>query len=311
MVELVDTYVRGAYAERRGGSSPPLGTNQKFLTMKTRNLFLISAVIFIALLFIIPRSFIPTELGNTILTVVAFLFGIIAGFYIVVTTTDYNSVKSILATETAGWISLHQNVLIYDKKIAEKLALLIDAYIRRAFDFEIIDYAKSTNDEFEPIKELVRELSFKEKLSPIYEKIRNIMDDEIITSRQQLTVLGAKTLSVFQWAILLALASIFTFSLYGLRTGELFFDIVTVAISSSIILVLLLIRDLDLYIWNEKTFGYDIFENVLKSIGELPYYPTESIEQGRVQPHDKEYRIGTYINFPKSIDRKIEVKRTG
>jgi hypothetical protein len=282
---------------------------ENFLIMNTKYAFLISVVIFVILLFVIPRSFIPTELGNTILTVVAFLFGIISGFYIVVTITDYNSVKNILATETAGWISLHQNILIYDKQVADKLASLIDKYILRALDFEIIDYAKSTNDEFESIKELVRELPLKENLSPVYEKIRNVMDD-IIISRQQLTVLGARTLSVFQWTTLFALASIFNFSLYGLRTGELFFDVITVAISSSIVLVLLLIRDLDLYIWNEKTFGYDIFENVLKSIGQLPYYPAESIKQKRVQPHDKEYRIGTYVNFPKSIDRKIEIQRT-
>jgi len=217
--------------------------------MNTKYVFLISVVIFVILLFVIPRSFVPTGLGNTILTVVAFLFGIISGFYIVVTTTDYNSVKNILATETAGWISLHQNILIYDKQVADKLASLIDKYILRAFDFEIIDYAKSTNDEFESIKELVRELPLKENLSSVYEKIRNVMDD-IIISGQQLTVLGARTLSVFQWTILFALASIFTFSLYGLRTGELFFDVVTVAISSSIVLVLLLVRDLDLYIWN-------------------------------------------------------------
>ena len=277
--------------------------------MNTRNIFLISLVIFIALLFVIPGSFIPTELGNTILTVVAFLFGIIAGFYIVVTTTDYNSLKSILAMETAGWISLHQNVLIYDKEVADKLTSLVDEYIRRAFDFEIIDYAKSTDKEFEAIKKLIRELPLKENLLSVYEKIRDTMDNIIVT-RQQLTVLGARTLSLFQWTVLFALAIIFVLSLYGLRTGELFFDVVTVAISSSIVLVLLLIRDLDLYIWNEKTFGYDIFENVLKSIGQLPYYQAESIEQKRVQPHDKEYRIGTYVNFPKSIERKVEIQRT-
>lgn len=276
--------------------------------MNTKSIFFISTIIFIALLFVIPGSFIPTELGNTILTVVAFLFGIIAGFYIVVTTTDYNSVKNILATETAGWISLHQNVLIYDKQVADKLSSLIDMYVRHTFDFEIIDYVKSTNNEFEVIKKLIRELPLKENLSSIYEKIRDIMDN-VIVSRQQLTVLGGKTLSLFQWAILLALAIIFIFSLYGLRTGELFFDVVTVAISSSIVLVLLLIRDLDLYIWNEKTFGYDIFENVLKSIGQLPYYPAESLKAGRVHPSEKEYRIGTYIDFPKSIDRKIEIKK--
>lgn len=276
--------------------------------MNAKNVFLISIVAFVILLFIVPHSFISTELGNTILTVVAFLFGIISGFYIVVTTTDYNSVKNILATETAGWISLHQNVLIYDKQSAENLSSLIDEYVRRAFDFEIIDYAKSTHHEFEAIKGLVRELPMKENMSSVYEKIRNIMDDVII-SRQQLTVLGARTLSLFQWTILFSLAMIFAFSLYGLRTGELFFDIVTVAISGSIVLVLFLIRELDLYVWNEKTFSYDIFENVLESIGQLPYYPAESIQQKRVQPHNKEYRIGTYVDFPNSTDRKVEIQR--
>src|SRR3989338_9756438 len=251
--------------------------------MSTRNIFLISLAVFIGLLFFTPHSFISTELGNTILTVVAFLFGIIAGFYIVVTTTDYNSLKNILASETAGWISLYENVLIYDKQSTLKLSSLIDEYMRRAFDFEIIDYARSTHTEFETVKTFVRELPWKENLSSAHEKIRDNMD-VIITARQQLTVLGIRTLSTFQWNILWALAALFIFSLYGLRTGELFFDIVTVVISSAVIVILRLIHDIDLYIWNEKTFGFDIFQNVFKSIGQLPYYPGESVSEGRVHP---------------------------
>lgn len=276
---------------------------------KTQSIFFISLIVFIALLFVLPHSFIPSELGNTILTITTFLFGIMGGFYIVVTTTDYNSVKNILASETAGWISLHQNVSIYDKRLADKLSQLIDAYVRRTFDYEIIDYAKGTYVEFETLKKMVQNIPFKNETSYVYEKIRDDMD-QIIISRQQLTVLGAKTLSPFQWFVLLILATLLSFSLYGLRSGELFFDIVTVAISSSVVLILFLIRDLDLYIWNEKTFGYDIFENVLKFVGQLPYYPAESLKAGRVHPTEKEYRIGTWVNFPKSLDRKIEIHKT-
>jgi hypothetical protein len=273
---------------------------------KTKNIFLISAVVFIFLLFIIPRSFISADLGNTILTVVAFLFGIIAGFYIVVTTTDYNNMKNILALETAGWISLYRNIAVYNKKMAGKLAKLLDQYIIRAFDFEIIDYARSTPDEFENINKLIEVLPVNDKTSTIYPKIRDNLD-QIITARQQLAVLGTKSLSYFQWTVLYFLAIIFIISLYGLRTGELFFDIVTVIISSSIILVLLLIRDLDLYIWNEQTFSYDIFENVFKVIGSLPYYPIESITSGDVHPAHKKYRVGTYIDYPRSNLRKIKI----
>ena len=276
--------------------------------MNTRNVFLISVVIFTGLLFIVPRAFIPAELGNTILTIVAFLFGIIAGFYIVVTTTDYNSVKDVLASEAAGWISMYQNVAIYDKKAADQLALLIDSFIIHAFDFEIIDYAKSTNDKFKSVETFMMELPYNKYFDTLHGVIRENMGS-IVTSRQQLTVLGTKCLSAFQWIILWALAISFIFSLYGLRTGELFFDLVTVVISSSAVLILMLIRDLDLYVWNEKTFCFDIFENIFKSIGQLPYYPLELIKAGRVSPDDKEYRVGIYVDFPKNRVRTIEIRK--
>lgn len=278
--------------------------------MNTRNIFLVSVIIFTGLLFVVPDSFISKDLGNTILTVVAFLFGIIAGFYIVVTTTDYNSLKSILASECPGWISLYDNVLIYDKQLADKLSSLIDKYEQRAFDFELIDFARSTQTQFKTIETFMTELPYKENMSSVHQNIRSNMD-VIVTARQQLTVLGTKTLSLFQWAILWSLAGLFIFSLYGLRTGELFFDIVTVAISSSVILILFLIRDLDLYIWNEQTFGWDVFQDIFKSMGKLPYYPAESIESGRVYTLEKEYRLGRYVDFPKSTERKIEIIKKG
>ena len=276
--------------------------------MNTRNIFLVSVIMFTSLLFVVPEAFISTDLGNTILTVISFLFGIIAGFYIVVTTTDYNSMKSILATESAGWMSLYDNVLIYDKPSAEKLSLLIDEYERYAFDFELIDFAKSTHTKFKTIETFMVELPYKENMSSVHQNIRGNMD-VITIARQQLIVLGTKTLSSLQWTILYALAALFIFSLYGLRTGELFFDIVTVTISSSVVLILFLIHDLDLYIWNEQTFGWDVFQNIFLSMGKLPYYPAESIEKGRVHPLEKEYRIGTYINFPASLERTIEIKK--
>ncbi len=280
--------------------------------MKIRNIyvFLASIGIFIGLLFVIPNSFLSEDLGNTILTVIAFLFGIIAGFYIVVTTTDYNSVKSLLATETAGWISLYDNVLIYDKECANKLSSLIDEYEIRAFDFEIIDFAKSTQAKFRAIEIFMTELPYKENMSSVHQNIRGNMD-VIVNARQQLTVFGTRTLSAFEWIILTTLAFLLIFSLYGLRTGELFFDIVTVVVSGSVVLLLLLIRDLDLYLWNEQTFGWDVFQNIFKSINQLPYYPAESIESGRVHTKEKEYRVGRYVDFPKSMERRIEIKRVG
>ena len=274
--------------------------------MKANYIFFASLFIFTILLFLLPIGFISSDLGNAILTISTFLFGIMAGFYIVITTTDYNSVKSILASETAALISLYQNVLIYDKQSAEKLSLLIDEYVRNTLNYEIINYVRNTHRQFQNIQSAVRDLPIHDNLSSVYESIRNDMSNFII-ARQQLTVLGAKTLSIFQWVVIFVLALIPLVSLYGLRTGEIFFDIVTVIVSVAVALILVLIRDLDLYVWNEKTFSFEIFENVFIAIDQLPFYPAESIQKGRVRPVENEYRLGTYVDFPKTLERKIEV----
>ena len=274
--------------------------------MKANYIFFASLFIFTTLLFLLPVGFISSDLGNAILTISTFLFGIMAGFYIVITTTDYNSVKSILASETAALISLYQNVLIYDKQSAEKLSLLIDEYVRNTLNYEIINYVRNTHRQFQNIQSAVRDLPIHDNLSSVYESIRNDMSNFII-ARQQLTVLGAKTLSIFQWVVIFVLALIPLVSLYGLRTGEIFFDIVTVIVSVAVALILVLIRDLDLYVWNEKTFSFEIFENVFIAIGQLPFYPAESIRKGRVRPTENEYRLGTYVDFPRTLERKIEV----
>ena len=67
--------------------------------MKIKEIYLISILVFIFLVLLIPDRFIEPETGNTILTIGTFLFGLLAGFYIVVTTTDYNNLKSILSTK--------------------------------------------------------------------------------------------------------------------------------------------------------------------------------------------------------------------
>ena len=278
--------------------------------IRTRNVFMIAVLVFIALLFVLPTGFISSDLGNTILTIGTFLFGIIAGFYIVVTTTDYNSIKSLLAKEAAGLISLYKAVETYDRQSAKELANLIDEYIRKSFDYEIIDSTRGTTQEFGRIRNFVTSLPLKNELSSLHQVIVQTMAqiEEVI---QQVTVLGSRTLSHFQWTVIILLGGVVVGSLYGLRTGELFFDIVTVLISSSIVLIFSMIRELDLYIWNEKTFSFEIYQNIFKTIDQLPYYPLESLQKGRIHPIENEYRLGIYLNFPKSFERKIEIQRKG
>lgn len=275
-------------------------TNPRY---QQRYIYLGSLVVFIILLFITPYDFIPQDLGGTILTVITFLFGFISGFYIVVTTTDYNAIKLLLAEETATWIILYYHVKTYVPRRTAHFSRLVDAFMRRAFDVEVIDYTRITEGEFSNITTFINTLSFSSNRSNDYDNIRDSFA-ELIKLRQKLTVLGARALTMFQWVILFVLATLVIVSLYGLRTGELFFEIITVLVSSSIVLILLLIRDLDLYVWNENTFSFEIFQNVFRAIGQLPYYPEESLRDGRVSPADPRYRIGKLITVNNQKKRK-------
>lgn len=260
--------------------------------MKTKSIVFTSVVIFFVALFVVPVGFIPdTNRGGDLVTVITFLFGILAGFYIVVTTTDYNSFKAAVAEETAGWISLYQNMVIYDRRAARRLANLIDQYIIRAFDFEIIEYVRITQHEFQQIDTFIRRLPVKERLSGVHEKISDNFIN-IVLKRQMLTVLSMRTLSFFQWAVLYILSGLLVLVLYGIRDGRIFSDLVAVSISSSVVLILILVRELDLFLWNEKTFAYDAYQNVFVGIGKLPYYPQNTINNHRVTISEPIYRVG-------------------
>src|SRR3989338_10674941 len=80
-----------------------------------RKFFIFSVVIFSAIAYLLPINLINTDYGNVILTIATFLLGIFAGFCILVTTNDYNSVRGLAADETAGWIFLYNTFPGYDK----------------------------------------------------------------------------------------------------------------------------------------------------------------------------------------------------
>ncbi|OHB18366.1 MAG: hypothetical protein A2749_02580 [Parcubacteria group bacterium RIFCSPHIGHO2_01_FULL_45_26] len=277
--------------------------NSKDLQIK---LFIISLVFFGVLAYLLPTSLIDTDYGNVILTIATFLLGIFAGFCILVTTNDYNSVRELAADETAGWISLYNNVQVYDADSALKLKPLLSEYIIRSFDYDFIDYARETKPEFRPIQDLINSLPVMESKSSVHQNILDRIAD-VTKARQHLTALGNRSLSRLEWLVLFMLSFTVIATLYGLRTGSPFFDFVTIAVSSAIVMILELTYDIDRYMWNDASFGFETYNNVLVAMGELPYYRQDFLQRRIVVPLEKKYQIGILSNHGKSWERKIEI----
>lgn len=271
--------------------------------MQNKKIFLISFFVFVFLLFILPKWFIGNWVSGSIITVSTFLFGIVTGFYILVSNSDYNDMKNCLIEETGILISLYNNMLAYDKELSKKLVDMIDAYIIANFNVELVDYNKWTYDQFIKISNFLEIIPIKNEKLPIYEKL-NWLLDEITKIRQRIIVFSAKTINTFQWFIIFILAIMFLICLYWIRDWSIIVDLFVLSISMATVLLILLIWNLDLYRWNEEAFGYYIFENVLKNIDRLPYYPYESIESWRIKPLESRYRVWKPLGslFERSVE---------
>ena len=272
--------------------------------MKIYIIFILALLFFSILVSFVPSGFIPTNLADAILKTSTFLFAILAGFCIAATITDYNDLRTNISREIGEFINLYRNIYVYNQEQAQKLAALIDVYIRRTFDYEIIEYAKQTELEFANIEHFIKELPIEQEKISIFQKILSTME-QLTNSRQKLFVLNSHAVPKIQWIILVTLALTIIFSLLSFSTDNLFFKAMIVVISACLVLVLRLIQELDLCIWNEETFAYELYQNVFKAIGQLPYYPAESIKNGRYISEEKEYRVGTLID-PKTFERKID-----
>src|SRR3989344_4152657 len=169
--------------------------------MLTNKIFLVSIVIFAGLAAILPTGFLDSEYGNVVLTISTFLFGIFAGFCILVTTNDYNVVRGLAADETAQWISLYDTLRIYDSRAYNEIKPLLREYIIRSFDYDFIDYARETKPEFTRIRDLINSLPVMESKSSVHQNILDRIAD-VTKARQHLTALGNRSLSRLEWLVL-------------------------------------------------------------------------------------------------------------
>lgn len=111
----------------------------------TKSMFTITLVFvfFIFLLFIIPSGFVSGDISN-IITICTFVLAILLGFFIAASLSNYLSLQTLSAEETANFIALYHAYQLLDSKLAEEIKAKIDEYIIYSFDFEFIDYMDNT-----------------------------------------------------------------------------------------------------------------------------------------------------------------------
>lgn len=257
------------------------------------------AVIALIVFSIIFLAF-PTRGGfdgaEVVLTVSTFLFAILTGFYLSRLNTRFNALRDLVVQEDSLFRSFFQTSRLYGDVFTKKIVELMDKYYIVSYDFLISEYDNQRNehyfqamwDEVIALKKY-RSESGHQQLVSLLQGIQNC--------RTQATSNAFERLSFGEWVSLLTLATIILFSIFGLKTDAFYFQIITILLSSTLVLVLLIIRDLEnLRIGGQGIWAEESGQQVFALIGKPRYHHYSYLlnRLNEVPKHVSVYRVGTH-----------------
>lgn len=275
----------------------------------------ISAVpltILVFVFFIVWHVFFPFDFyiegTELILTISTFLFAILAGFYISRSNDRYNTIQTTVAEEDAKFVNLYQLSLFLGKTFAKKMATLIDCYYIRAYDVPISRYAiayKQNAGNLLAMWELVRSATKTQQNQPVFPELLDALQ-EIEQVRNQASTKSLERMGRGEWGVLIMLMVIILLSVqfqqgFGISSG-----LFNALLSTSLVLVLLIIRDLQNLIFSSGPLLEESGQEVLEIIGAGRYYSQKMIQKGffRVPEGVRSYRLGLHeIGEPLSIKK--------
>ncbi|MAG40075.1 hypothetical protein CMI41_03845 [Candidatus Pacearchaeota archaeon] len=271
----------------------------------------VAIIIFGVASFFIPGQG-PSSDVETVLTVSTFLFAILAGFFISRLNSRYNQIRDLLVAEDADFLSFYKTASLFGKKFQKKVEELIEKYYLLVFDyFHEESYYKVTSKYF---LQLYDELGkTKVKKGSLAE---NSYDDLLVTleniekSRNGASEIMGERLSKGYWAILFLLSGIIIFSVFFLKVPQLYSQLIATFLSSVVILVLLIMRDLENLKLGKNPVVAESGQEILEFLGKLRYYNERDIKSGYiiVPKSVKKYRVGFHKHGEKQDIRILTNK---
>jgi hypothetical protein len=271
---------------------------------------IVAFVIFVLVAFFVSGGNPSSSEIQLILTISTFLFAIVVGFYLSRYNTRYDTMRDLISSEDALFLTLFETVAFLGKKYQDAFRELIDKYYMIAFDFPLGEYYKHNAMYVHLMYEELNKITdfSNEKAKDVFDDILGLLRD-IEHNRNTSSVLSQERITKGQWTILLLLGGIVLFSIFFLKTDVLHSQIVTVLLATVLVLILLVIRDLQNFRLGGKELVGESGQEVFESIGKLRYHNRRYVEEGivSVPEYIKEYRLG--VHEPGSEPRIEIVKR--
>lgn len=245
--------------------------------IRIKYLILIIIVLAFTASFLVPGSSGDSVVQDAI-TFIGILFGIIVGFFIADLYTRYSTIRSNAATDSSSLSTFYIFAVIIAKETGDTQWLgrvedRIEKYIHHFMPLGWDEYHKTEKD-FELIGESLKELEYGDsnKANEAFSNILNVYNGHS-TARENLVMFGRDKLSWGEWLISLFLGVLLLVCLFYVKDdGSLISILFTGAISSAVLLLFVVLRDLDNLNFGENEVSVEPYERVLDAIGRPRYH---------------------------------------
>jgi len=243
-------------------------------------------LVFVVLISFVASYFFPgigddPRVQNSI-TFIGILFGIIVGFFIADLYSRYQGIRDNAGTDSSCLSTFYFFAKILSKENKNKKWLSgvekrIENYVHKFMPLPWERYSE-TEKEFADLGKSLEELKYSgSKSNETYSNILNVYNQHS-EARENLVMFGKDKLSLGEWLITFFLGGLLLASLFYVKDKSLVSILFTGAITSAIIILFIVLRDLNNLNFGKNVVSVEPYERVLDALGKPRYYNDENKE---------------------------------
>lgn len=244
----------------------------------------IALVFFTIVALVVPE---PNELDavGVLFGAVTFVFATMSGFFLTRLNHRFDTVRNEISAEDADFLSLYYYSKTLGGKVHEHVRKTIDEYYLTVFEYAISRYHLPTRDEYQRLYDIFTITSDDEespRVRAVYQNVASLLTD-IERHRNTIARAGEERLTGSMWSIVIILALMVIASIFLLRDGSVFFDLAAILLSTTVIVIVALMRDLENFrlggVPLAAESGYEMFE----AMGLPRYVPEDKLKAGKIK----------------------------
>lgn len=223
------------------------------------------------------------QVDVAMVSMAAFLFGVLLAFTIVRMRDRLASVQELVAKGNSALFSVHQLTAVFHPDDCERIRALVDAHLVDQIDYRLVDYHRATASYLE-LGNAVRSLNpTTPQQQAVYRELVE-MSVDMDTYRALIEAVTGQEMSALEWTALMLLLLVLLSLFSVLPGGTVLGALVVGTLATSLATLMILLRKLDVLRWHERVTIWEPTTRLFRSMGLDPYVPRLVIESERYLP---------------------------